>query len=251
MTKLLLDLYCKELKIKQIDNEMALNQIITIDREKIIYALNELRYKTTHDLTDEFFNHTPEIVSDIMAEISHSYLYHIGMESNCPLEITLYGFKQQIAYFNRQLDDKLEMTRVLIFPASQAFQQRVNAYTEVMRVWIKMSHGEYMLEFFNIHRPIVLSKLMMQHKKEIRDDIWHYALYINQAKQVKQLHQYCYNLSLKNTDYKLPFESVINNKNDGSVLTKIINKQKKLEIEFVTGTFVTGPIPSASLRPNP
>ncbi len=242
----LLNLYSDQLNIKGINNTDKLNQIINIDREKIIYAFNELHYKTTNDVINDFFSSTPETIIDIMEEISHPYLYHIGMEINCPLEIALYGFKQQVDYFNQQLDDKLEITRVLIFPASQAFQHRVNAYTEVMRIWITMSHGEYMLELFDIHRPIAIPELIINHAKEIRDDIWHYAFYIEHANQVKQLHQYCQALTQKNSHYLLPFDAVINNKHDGSVLTKIINLQKKLEIEFVTGTFVTGPIPSSS-----
>jgi len=246
MIKLLLALYHKQLNVKGITSEDTLNQIITIDREKIIYAINELHYKSTQKIITDFFSSTPEDVIDIMGEISHPYLYHIGMEINCPLELALYGFKQQIAYFNQQLEDNLEITRVLIFPASPAFQHRVNAYTDVMRIWIKMSHGNYMLEFFDIHRSLRLPELTLKHKKDVRDSIWHYAFYIEQANQVRQLHQYCQHLTQKNAHYKLPFESVINNIHDGSVLTKIINCQKELEIEFVTGTFVTGPIPTGT-----
>ncbi|EDN69764.1 hypothetical protein BGP_1979 [Beggiatoa sp. PS] len=59
-----------------------------------------------------------------------------------------------------------------------------------------------------------------------------------------QLHNYFKNLVEKHTIYHLPFQSIIDNKHDGSFLTKIINKQKKIEIEFVNGPFATGPIPS-------
>ncbi|MCK5898597.1 MAG: hypothetical protein KAG06_05955 [Methylococcales bacterium] len=251
MSDLLFNLYKDQLGVKNIHNESSLDKIIAIDREKVLQALDELQHKSTKDLANDFFNGDPKHVKNVLAEISHPFLYHIGMEINCPLEIALYGFKQDVAYFNEHLNDSLEVTRVLIFSASDAFQNRVNAYTGVMRIWLKMRHGEYMLELFDIHRSIDLDKLIAQHQQSIYDDIWHYAMYINYADQVKWLHEYCQIIVEKNPTYELPFKSVINNKNDGSVLTKIINRSKKIEIEFVTGTFVTGPIPSSSFGSTP
>lgn len=247
MTHLLFNLYRKQLAVKNIHHETELATLISIDQKKILLALDELQHKSTDALVNDFFSHQPKHVTDILAEVSHPFLYHIGMEINCPLEIALYNLKQNVDYLNQQLDDSLKVTRVLIFSASPAFQRRVNAYTSVIRIWVKLRHGEYMLELFDIHRPIDVNKLVAQSKHRLYDDIWHYALYLNEADQIKWLHKYCQMIVEKDSDYKLPFKAVINNKNDGSFLTKVINIPKKIEIEFVTGTFVTGPIPSASL----
>ena len=244
MIENLLNLHKKTLDVKNIKTKQDLIKIIRLDFEKIIYALSELENKETPQLLKEFFSEHKEVVPDILAQLERSHLYHIGFEVNEPLELVLFGFKNSIKKFSQGLDGELKILRVLLFPASQAFQKRVNAYADIMRIWMQIRNHELMLELFDIHHPVDRVIPKNKYQVDVKDNIWHYAVYVDSAEKVRQLHNYFKNLVETHTIYHLPFKSIIDNKNDGSFLTKIINKQTKIEIEFVNGPFVTGPIPS-------
>ena len=239
----LLTSYQIPLKQKKIHSIEALVQLIQIDIEKISHALQELEQRTVPSLLTEFLQTSPECLDTVLSKLSAQRLYHIGLESNLPLELALYLFKYPISNLNTQLAKKFEISRSLTFPASHAFQQRVQAYTEIMRIWLHQDHNRPMLELFDIHRPIDLKHLSHQHQKNIKDNIWHYAIYVSEEGAVEDLHHYFSELSQRYPQYKMPFTHVIHNQNDRSVLTKIINRAQNLEIEFVTGSFITGPIP--------
>ena len=239
----LLTSYQIPLQQKHINSPDALAQLIQIDIEKISHALHELKHRTVPSLLTEFLQTTPECLDSILSKLSAKRLYHIGLESNLPLELALYLFKYPLADFNHKLAQQFEISRSLIFPASHAFQKRVQAYTEIMRIWLHQSDHKPMLELFDIHRPIDLKHLKIQHQKNIKDNIWHYAIYVSEEGAVENLHYYFSELSQRYPQYKMPFAHVIRNQNDRSVLTKIINRAQNLEIEFVTGSFITGPIP--------
>lgn len=239
----LLTAYQIPLQQKHIFDTNALAQLIQIDVEKISLALAELHTQTVPNLLTEFLQSTPEYTDEVLSKLSSGRVYHVGLESNLPLELALYLFKYPLAHFNPDLAQAFEISRSLIFPASHAFQQRVQAYTEIMRIWLHHDNYKPMLELFDIHRPIDLKRLKSQHQHNIKDNIWHYAVYTTQEQVVEDLHHYFSELSRRCPQYQMPFTRVIRNQNDRSVLTKIINTAQHLEIEFVTGSFVTGPIP--------
>ncbi len=239
----LLNAYHLPLEQKHIFDEQALAQLIQIDVEKITYALEELENRDVASLMGDFLQSTPEQIDKVLAKLHNGRLYHVGLESNLPLELLQYLFKYPIANLNPDLAGYFDISRSLVFPASHAFQQRVQAYTEILRIWLHHDSAKPMLELFDIHRPIDLKRLQINHQKDVRDNIWHYAIYVREEGLVEELHRYFIEISRLHPQYQMPFSRIIRNKNDRSVLTKIINKAAHLEIEFVTGSFVTGPIP--------
>lgn len=248
----LLHQYQKPLRVKNILNKQDLLKIIRVDYEKIVYALLELRNKPAFYVISDFFHKNDKHVSEVMNKLKGDYLSHIGFEVLEPLNLSEYGFEHGFNRFNEELGTDMFVTQVQRFPASQAFQDRVEAFTEIMRIWIQLDHREVMLELFDIHKPVNEYFLthntgtghaiddenhVFPHAHTIyfaKDEIWHYALDVNAADDVRALHDYFKQLASQDDNYLLPFTDIVNNKNDGSFYTKIINKQRRIEIEFVT-----------------
>lgn len=248
----LLHQYQKPLRVKNILNKRDLLKIIRVDYEKIVYALLELRNKPAFYVISDFFHKNNTHVSKVMSKLKGDYLSHIGFEVLEPLNLSEYGFEHGFNRFNKELGTDMYVTQVQRFPASQAFQDRVEAFTEIMRIWIQLDNREVMLELFDIHKPVNEYFLthntgtnhaigddnhIFPHAHSIyfaKDEIWHYALDVNAADDVRVLHDYFKYLAGQNDNYLLPFTDIVNNKNDGSFYTKIINKQRRIEIEFVT-----------------
>jgi len=261
MIEKLLTLHNKPLGVKNIWTKQELIKIIRIDFEKILYALFELKSKSIPQLLNDFFSENKKIVPNILAKLEGKSLSHIGFEINEPLDIVLYGFNHVLNKFNQTFGTQLKIIKVFRFPASLAFQNRVNAFVEVLRIWIQLNNREVMLELFDIHHqidtflleskskikkrgiinnnPHANENFLINHSNAIapivtRDEIWHYAIYVDTSNEVTQLHNHFKRLVEENDIYKLPFESIVNNNNDGSFYTKVINQKKRMEIEFVT-----------------
>ncbi len=248
----LLHQHQKPLKVKHIFNKQDFISIVRVDYEKIMYALLELRNKPAFYIINDFFHKNEKHVREVMTKLKGDYLSHIGFEILEPLDLSEYGFEYGFNRFNEELGTEMYVTQIQRFPASQAFQDRVKAFTEIMRIWIQLDEREVMLELFDIHKPvddyflarnttnirtICDNKYIFPHAHTIyfaKDEIWHYALDVNTADNVRVLHNYFQYLANQDDDYFLPFKEIVNNKNDGSFYTKIINKQRRIEIEFVT-----------------
>jgi len=249
----LLHQHQKPLRVKNILDKQNLLKIIRVDYEKIVYALLELRNKPAFYVISDFFQKNDKhVVSKVMDKLKDEHLSHIGFEILEPLNLSEYGFEHGFNRFNEELGTEMRVTQVQRFPASQAFQDRVDAFTEIMRIWIQLDHREVMLELFDIHKPV--NEYFLTHHTATghtidgenhifphahtmyfaKDDIWHYALDTETADDVLALHDYFKYLASHDDNYKLPFKDIVNNKNDGSFYTKIINKQRRIEIEFVT-----------------
>jgi hypothetical protein len=260
MIEKLLTLHNKSLGVKNIWTKQELINIIRIDFEKILYALFELKTKSIPQLLTDFFSENKKIVPNILAKLEGKSLSHIGFEINEPLAIVLYGFNHVLNKFNQTFGTQFKIIKVFRFPASLAFQHRVNAFVEVLRIWIQLNNREVMLELFDIHHKIdtfllgnqfkikkrgiinnsyANESFLINHSNAItpiitRDEIWHYAIDVDNSNEVTQLHNYFKRLVEQNDIYKLPFESIVKNNNDGSFYTKIINQKKRMEMEFVT-----------------
>ena len=240
----LLNTYQKPLHQKHIFDTNSLATLIKIDVNNIAFALQEMRERTVASLMTQFLKNCPECLDNVLNKLTMKRLYHVGLESNLPLELSLYLFKYSIGSLNSDIPRDFNINRSLMFPASSAFQHRVQAFTEIMRIWLQHQDGSKpMLELFDIHQPLNLEQLLANQQQGIRDNTWHYAVYINDKETVENFHHYFYELSHHYPEYTLPFPEIIHNQNDGSVLTKVINTAQNIEVEFVTGSFVTGPIP--------
>ncbi|MDO9263749.1 MAG: hypothetical protein Q7U02_07275 [Desulfosalsimonadaceae bacterium] len=235
-------------------------KIIRFDFEKIIYALLEVKNKTASQVINAFFGQVKNELLDQFTKTEETLLYHFGFEINQPMDLVLSSFHYWIKKFNQAFgDNTIDIVKYLRFPASEAFQKRVNAYVEIMRIWIKLDQREVMLELFDIHHPLSIPILKEKNGDKrnsanlsdpgnsdsedyyletarlfVKDSIWHYAVYVNEPDQVLKLHNFFKELSNKNSEFMLPFQQLVNNIHDGSLYTKIINKIKCMEIEFVT-----------------
>ena len=157
----------------------------------------------------------------------------------------------------------MKVLTFLRFPASPAFQTRVNAFWEIMRIWLVVNGRTLMLELFDIHRPAdsVLDAaprlthrnfhglaeddedLAVGHPERVahlfsNDQIWHYALYAKRPADVSELHSEFLSLAARDSNFILPYDEPIHNPHDDSFHTKIIHKPGpaggRLELEIVT-----------------
>lgn len=238
----LLSLHEETLAVKNIKTRQELIKIMRLDYEKIVYSLSELIEKETPLLIKNFFSENEELVPEILVQLNGRNLYHIGFEINEPLDLVLYGFKHRIKNLSQRLGAEIKILRILFFPASQAFQNRVKAYADIMRIWLQVDNRELMLELFDIHHPVHQVLTEHRHCIDLKDSIWHYAFYVDSADKVRILHNNFKRLAEKSNAYHMPFESIIINRHDGSFLTKIINIKKNIEVEFVNSPFKPGPV---------
>jgi len=249
------------LRKKRIQTARQFDLIIRKDLKKIVYSLYELKNISTLDILSRFFgqNVIQPVMKTILGNARHR-LHHIGFEIYEPMDLVIDIFKQRMNKFNEGSNHPIKVLKIHRFPASKAFQARVNAYSEIMRLWIQLYHSTFMLELFDIHRPVQLHKsdynlttdkpmiahLLNPEKKIIpkqhlisnqgvfkQDAIWHYAIHVNSQDIVRQLHVFFQKLVVHAPDYKLAFTSIVTNANDGSFLTKIINARQGIELEFI------------------
>lgn len=257
----LLKAHAPALQTKQVTDEQALRAIICIDFERILHALVEVKQTSAHEIVREFFTEHAGSIPTAIEHVAVPGLYHVGFEIYEPMDLVLQGFEYWIARLNQRLGMRVEVSNFLRFPASQAFQQRVNAYVEIMRIWVRVDGQTLMLELFDIHHPVVAAlpvqddplylyhvqpeallrhgQVSPRHRQAMNylyqnDSIWHYAVYVKSRQQVLQLHEYFQSLVRHAPEYRLPFSAIVQNQHDGSFYTKLINTQRKLEIEFVT-----------------
>lgn len=259
MVETLLRSYQKPLGDKDVLSEQDLVKIIKIDCEKIYSALTELSKKNVAQILQEFFGEESELVPDILAYSKREELCHIGFEIYEPLDMALEGFRHTFDRLNASVGTRFAISKLLRFPASAFFQSRVNAYTEIMRIWVELNGREFMLELFDIHRPVDIFSVERKHRfnqlladstskagegshagsnswRDVfsRDKIWHYAIDVRSSEDVLQLHEDFKKFAVDHNTYILPFENIVHNPNDGSFYSKIINKDLGVELEFVT-----------------
>ncbi len=257
MIENLLQTYQDTLKVKHITTKKNLVAIIRLDLEKVISALLELQTKNIDSIITEFFQDTPHIIPETLALLNRQgKLCHLGFEINEPLDLALDGFNKIIDKFNQQQGQQAKIIKTFRFPASNALQDRVQAVVEIMRIWLNINGTIFLLELFDIHHSVKKKaqlpinkhhfKHLIQQKSNylnlatrchpfVNDGIWHYAIAIENLNEVRALHQFFQQLSKKHPSfYRLPFEQVVVNENDGSFYSKIINCKRNIELEFVS-----------------
>src|SRR5207249_2675393 len=162
--------------------------------------------------------------SRIRGRLADQHIYHVGFEIHEPLDLVLYGINHWIEHSKRAVGANMKVRNFLRFPASPAFQQRVGAYAEIMRIWLQLDERVLMLELFDISRAadsVLASAPKLTHrsfKGLFRDDgpgsghqqrldrlfasdeIWHYAFHVKRPADVMELHTEWQTLVAGNSD---------------------------------------------------
>ena len=247
---------------KNIRNKGQLLQLIKIDLDKLTHALVEVKENRAPAVLQRFFETSSVDWKDVRGHLVGPSIYHVGFEIHEPIDLVLYGINHWIEQSKRSLGVNMRVCDRLRFPASIAFQQRVGAYTEILRIWLEVDETVLMLELFDIHRPadsaiqsapkpthrnfhglFRVNDAAQGHGNRLNllfgtDPIWHYALYVRGPADVMELHSKFKELAVSNSNYTLPYEAPVYNQHDRSFHTKIVRPANeigtRLELEFVT-----------------
>lgn len=245
---------------KNIQRRNELLRLIRLDLDKLTHALLEVQHNRAVPVLRDFFGDSlnEEWVGAMLAEEA---IYHVGFEIHEPMGLVLHGIYHWIEQSKQALGVSMRVKEYMRFPASPAFQGRVGAYTEIMRIWLQVDERTLMLELFDIHRPadpVLSSELKLTHRnfhglfrKEdlttghqqrletlfAKDPIWHYALHVKNPDCVSKLHQEWQALAAEDSSYFLPYTAPVHNRYDDSYHTKLVRMHpggRRLELEFVT-----------------
>jgi hypothetical protein len=260
---------------KNIHRKRELIQVIKVDLDKLAHALLEVKENHPQRVLEEFFESTAVDISAITAMLAETRIYHVGFEVHEPLDLVLYGIDHWIQEARHALGADMKVKDYLRFPASPAFQKRVGAYTEIMRIWLEVNDRTLMLELFDIHRPVdaelASGALPVKHRnfqglfsdpvpghadRMARlfgdDDIWHYALHVRRPAEVTELHAELQALAAHDSTYFLPYAAPVHNPHDGSFHTKVVHRAGsggRMELEFVTRFEAAGDQADSARRP--
>lgn len=254
----LMQKYQPALAVKHIYDERTFRKTLCFDYEKILHALVELKSVQLEQLLcEDFFGTEPAVAAAILSQTPNRRLNHIGFEIIEPIDLILHGIDYWVGHLNNNLGIAVEVTRYLRFPASQNFQRRVGAATEIMCIWLKVDDQMLTLELFDISRShahlppdkngmfshMTLERLL-GHKQQSanhraamqslfgNDTIWHYSMGLNTRDDVDRLHERLGDLANRHTGYQLAYAAPVENKYDGTYHTKIINIDQRLELEL-------------------
>lgn len=253
---LLFNLHRRGLLAKQVDSESQLQNILDWDFAKILHALLEMQSVDVDQVLLNFFADHASTVPEVLANVTDHRLNHLGFEIYAPLDLLLNEFDHWPDKLGRMLGQRVKIIKLLRFPASPAFQQRVGAAAEIMSVWARVGKQRLMLELFDIARPLdavlprvsvdldcyardSVQRIAAQHAQAMtglfqNDKIWHYAIHVANRQTVEHLHQAFQTLMAEHPHYKLAYATPVENRYDGSFHTKIINLKQSLELEFAT-----------------
>ncbi len=246
---------------KDISRKLHLIQAIKLDLDKIAHALVEVKENSARAVLHDFFGGSRLNPTEICQRLANQHIYHLGFEIFEPMELVLYGIRHWIEKSRQALGVNMQIKECLRFPASPMFQERVGAYTEIMRIWLHVNDRLLMLELFDIHRPantVIEAAPRLTHRNfhglfrqdgtaldhEQRlaslfsdDEIWHHAFYVSTPRDVTNLHAELQALTAKNPKYSMPYNAPVHNRHDGSFHTKIVMRppgESRRELEFVT-----------------
>lgn len=236
---------------------------IKLDLDKLTHALFEVRDTPASAVLDMFFGPGSNTAKEVLPLLAGPDVYHVGFEIHEPLDLVLYGINHWMEQSKRKLGADMCIREYLRFPASAAFVKRVNAPTEIMRIWLQVSGRHLMLELFDLRRPAdeLIARaprpahrnfdgLVQQedgflpgHGERLSrlfsdDEIWHYALEVQTPEQVRAAHEAGLRLAAEDVRYYLPYDAPVYNAGDGSLHTKIVRSKngvaERMELEIVT-----------------
>ena len=243
------------LRTKQIRSKQRFTQAMRHDLHRIAYALLAVRNGRATDILTPFFGAAHPLLPEVTARLCEPTIDHVGFAVNEPMDAVVSGFEHWVRHYERKLGTKISILDKLRFPASQAFQDRVGGYAEIMRIWLHVDKRSLMLELFDIHRPIRTAlpndkpqtqitklyqetELTAEHRQMIADlfqpdPIWHYAFGVRDTHDVEVLHQILGNFRPNQDTYSLAYPKPVYNPSDRSFHTKIIGRNHHTELEFV------------------
>lgn len=259
----LLRAHGEPLQRKNVHSKHDLIQVIKLDLDKLTHGLVELQDTAAADVLQDFFSDSAMDVADVDRRLQQPYINHVGFEIYEPLDLTVFGIQRWIELSRATLGANIKIQTSLRFPASAAFQQRVGAYTEILRIGLRVNDRMLMLELFDISRPLDEVLLAGRHNPTHRnfhglfsdehappghrqrlaqlfasDRIWHYAFHVRHPTDVVALHAQLLALAASNAGFSVPYEQPIHNRHDRSFHTKVISHatqmRARMEIEFVT-----------------
>jgi hypothetical protein len=268
----LLRSHSESLARKNIHARYQLVKAIELDLDKLTHAMVEVKENRAPSLLRKFAGQSALGIEEICQKLANAHVYHFGFEIHEPLDLVLYGIDHWIRQSNEAPGTNMRVSSFLRFPASPAFQKRVGAFTEIMRIWLEVGDRILMLELFDIHRPadsFLESAPKLTHRNFqglfrhedadahgsrltslfAGDAIWHYAFYVRRPSDVISLHTELQSLASGDSRYVMPYAAPIHNLYDNSFHTKIIKDGEdpamRLEFEFVTdfGTPAADPAP--------
>ena len=248
---------------KSIASKRQLIQAIKLDLDKLTHALVEVKMNRGPAVLAAFFGESDFDPAAIAARLADETIYHVGFEIHEPISLVLHGIHHWIEHSRQALGAEMEVREFLRFPASPAFQKRVGAYAEIMRIWLQVNGRDLMLELFDIHRPadsVLDAAPKLTHRnfhglvqdedpaadghpeRVLRlfsdDEIWHYALYAKRPADVSELHADLQTLAAREAGFFLPYAAPVHNPHDDSFHTKIVRQPSptggRMELEFVT-----------------
>ena len=244
---------------KNIARKRELIRVIKLDLDKLTHALVEVKDNSALEVLSRFCAGSSVDPASVLARLAGPGLYHVGFEIHEPLDLVLRGIQHWIDHSVRNLGKSMRIHDYHRFPASQAFQQRVGAETEIMRIWLEVGGRVLMLELFDIHRPVgpVLAAAPASthrnfhglfqsggprspHAGRLRrlfadDAIWHYALFVDGPANVEALHAQWQEVAAGDVSFRMPYAAPVHNAHDRSFHTKVVRLgQERLELEFVT-----------------
>lgn len=246
---------------KNIRAKRELIQIIKVDLDKLAHAMLEVKERRPEAVLSDFLGESLAAHPGILGRLAEDRIYHVGFEVHEPMDLVLFGIDHWIHQAKLALGVEMRVKSFMRFPASAAFQQRVAAYTEIMRIWLEVNERTLMLELFDIHRPVddkitaglveithrnfdglFLDPVPGHERRMARlfgaDAIWHYALHVKTPADVLDLQSEFEALAGSNTEYFLPYTAPVHNQHDHSFHTKIVRRAnaagRRMELEFVT-----------------
>ena len=243
---------------KNIHSRLELFRIIRLDLDKLTHALTELKLNCALEVLQDFFGDSADCHA-IGRRLTGSQIGHVGFEIHEPLSLVLHGLQHWIEQSKRLVGANMQIRDYMRFPASLAFQKRVAAPAEIMRLWLDVEGQVLMLELFDIHRPanpVTAESPKPTHRNFhslfrpegtaaspprglsrlfAGDEIWHYAFHVGLPEDVRELHTELQRLASVQSGYFLPYAEPVHNEHDRSFHTKIVRHEGvRLELEFVT-----------------
>lgn len=229
-----LSVYQDALDKKRIYDVPALVQMLKYDFARMNHVLNQIQTFDVAKALREFFDMEYAKLPACISGIKAHRLNHMGLEIYTPLDTWLALTPIWLDAMSQHAGVPVKVTRNARFPSSQALQTRVGAAVEIMCLWFQIPDTRFMIELFDIARPVPdsISLNVSVEDSFIHDPIWHYAIDVDEPGKVDEIHETFMQLAVIRPDYRLAYFQPVTNRHDGSYHTKIIHKILGMELEF-------------------
>ncbi|MGI9214059.1 MAG: hypothetical protein ACR2HF_16440 [Methylococcaceae bacterium] len=219
---------------KQVYDVPALVQMLRYDFSRMNYVLNQIQTFDVVQALRDFFEEDYDVLPAFISGIKAHRLNHMGLEIYTPLNTWLALAPIWLDSMSQFAGVPVKVTRTARFPSSQALQTRVGAAVEIMCAWFQIPDTRFMIELFDIARPIPDSIYQNGSVEDSfrHDPIWHYAIDVDALGKVDEIHDTFMQLAVIRPDYRLAYFQPVTNRHDGSYHTKIIHKKLGMELEF-------------------